>query len=819
MARDNRRFWFMAVWFFLATASPALAQTILSRGSGFAGPTGVAMDGAGNVFVADSQSNAVKEILAQGGYSTVTTLAGAGSYGQAGGVAFDHQGNLFYGDAGYGIVYEALAADNFQTVKRIAGGFVSMNGIAVDADENVFVTSIAGSGVSSGIVSEIVATGGYAMVKTIGSGFMVPTGIAVDAADNVFVADGLANGVYELEAAGGYTKVDFILGDGNLAPAGLALDAQGNLYVTDALSDPSAPVVPNGRVQEIFAEGGYTKAQILGSGIVTPTAVAIDGAGNVFVTDGGVMSLGSGVYGAVKEIPAGNGAVVTLSTAVPYATGIALDPQGNLFVVSSSFAGVTKLSATDNYAVAGQYLADGLAEPQSVALDSAGNVYVADTYHGAVKEILAAGGYTSVQTLTTGLVQPYGIAVDGAGDIFVTEQGSASVKEIPAGGGAAKLLSHAFAWPTGIAADSAGNLYVSDFYLGTLSEIEAADGYQTVVPVGPGGIRANGLALDGSGNLFLASVEKGAIVELQKSDGYQTARTVANGFVYPIGAAVDGAGDVFVADEGSGSVPEILSTPSSLFAAILPGSRSTVAGGAPATVFATLVNAGTEALTGCSVSVSIYESQLLTLSYQQTDPTSNAPIGSPNTAFSIPGNGGMASLVLAVSGLGAISEPALAPAFGCVDGSTRNAAPVIAGVDTLDLNLSVTPTPDIIALTAATGGGVLTIPNASGAGAFALASIDAGTAGAITAAPVPSNASLPLTLTICPTDPVTAACTTPPAASAQINYAANGTQTYSVFATARGAIAFDPATARVFVHFTDIDGNDRGSTSVAVQTQ
>ena len=811
-----RLFRLFAFVFCLAAVPPAVAQTILNRGSGFAAPAGVALDGAGNVFIADSLNNSVKEIPAEGGYSAVKTLAGAGSYGPSGdqAVAVDGQGNLFYGDTGAGTVYEALADGNFQTVKRLASGFVQLQGMALDAAGNVFVVSGGGASDGSGQISEIIAAGGYATVKTISSGFDFPAGIVVDPSENIFFSQG--TGVYELEAASGYAKlVPILTGQYSITALGLALDAQGNVYVASAAIP--GPAGPFGIVWEVFAAGGYANYQILSSDFMTAAAVVVDAAGNVFVADAGLRSAGSGNSGAaVKEIPAGGGAVVTLSTALPNVSSVALGPQGDLFIGSGSFAGVTELSVADNYAVSGQYLSNGFSEPQGVAVDGAGNVYVTDTYHGAVKEILAAGGYTSVQTLATGFIEPSSIAVDGAGDVFVIDPGSDAVKEIPAGGGAVKVLSRDFKEPTALAADSAGDVFVSDLFRGTVIELLAAGGYQDTVQIGPSGIFTNGLGLDGAGDLFLASFATATIDELQKSEGYQAATTVANGFAAPVGVAVDSAGDVFVADQGAAFVPEILAAPPTLFAAILPGSRSTVQ---PATVFATLINAGPAALTGCSVSLDLNDATLVSLGYQQTDPTDNTPVGTPNTPFTIPGNNGSVSLVLSFTDLIEIGEPALAPAFGCTDGTIRTAAPVIPGVSTLDLHMSSTPTPDIIALAATTGGGTLTILGSTGTGAFALASIDAGIAGTVTATPTPSDASLPLTLTICPTDPVTASCTTPSAGSAQLDYAASGTQTYSVFATAAKPIAFSPATARIFVHFTDANGDDVGSTSVAVQTQ
>jgi len=147
-------------------------------------------------------------------------------------------------------------------------------------------------------------------------------------------------------------------------------------------------------------------------------------------------------------------------------------------------------------------------------------------------------------------------------------------------------------------------------------------------------------------------------------------------------------------------------------------------------------------------------------------------------------------------------------------------APSTAGVNTVDLLFSSTPIPDIIALAAtASGNGIVTVPySTNGSGAFAVDSIDVGTAGTLTVEADTGSASLPLTVLVCPTNPSTAVCLSPPAASFQQSYQPNGTQTYSLFLTASGPISFSPATARVFLRFLDGSGASHGSTSVAVET-
>ena len=232
--------------------------TVNTLGSGFYYPEGVAVDASGNVFVGDSNNNAVKEILAAGGYTTVNTL-GSGFYGPFG-VAVDASGNVFVADRGNSAVKEILASGGYTTVNTLGSGFSYPCGVAVDANDNVFVADQ-----HNNAVKEILAAGGYTTVNTLGSGFYYPDGVAVDASDNVYVADAGNNAVKEILAAGGYTTVN-TLGSGFSNPEGVAVDANDNVYVADFL---------NSAVKEILAAGGYTTINTLGSGFNEPTSVAV----------------------------------------------------------------------------------------------------------------------------------------------------------------------------------------------------------------------------------------------------------------------------------------------------------------------------------------------------------------------------------------------------------------------------------------------------------------------------------------------------------------------------------------------------------------
>ena len=146
------------VTFANTTSGVYLPSTQSTLGSGFDEPLlGIAVDGSGNVFLGDQDNNAVKEIVAAGGYTTVNTLG---------------------------------------------SGFSSPEGVAVDGSGNVFVADY-----GNNVVKEIVAAGGYTTVRTLGSGFNGPRSVALDGSGNVFVAVGDNNTVNEIVAVSGYTTV------------------------------------------------------------------------------------------------------------------------------------------------------------------------------------------------------------------------------------------------------------------------------------------------------------------------------------------------------------------------------------------------------------------------------------------------------------------------------------------------------------------------------------------------------------------------------------------------------------------------------------
>ncbi len=255
------------------------------------------------------------------------------------------------------------------------------------------------------------------------------------------------------------------------------------------------------------------------------------------------------------------------------------------------------------------------------------------------------------------------------------------------------------------------------------------------------------------------------------------------------------------------STPQVTNTPQ-LVAAVLPSSRSALVG-QPITAFATMINSSSE--TGINCSVAPLDPLPAGYEFFATQAGTNAITGFANTTVNIPANTAQ-SFVLRLTPDAAITPREVQLRFGC---DNLGAATVLDGLTTLLLSASDTPVADVVALVAtATNNGVVET-NASGAGAFSVASINLGAQAQVTATVSGTNSVVPLALSVCPTDSL-GNCLQDAAPSVTLSVGAGATPTFSVFVQAAEAIPFDPANTRIRVTFADASGVIRGATSVAV---
>jgi sugar lactone lactonase YvrE len=261
-----------------------LPGTLTSLPVGFSYPQGIAVDGAGNLYIADPLDAAVyKETLANGTYTQSTIGSG---FNEPYGVAVDGAGNIYVADYGNHAVYKETRSNGSYTQAVIGYSFSSPSGVAVDGLGNVYVADY-GNGVSPGVVYlETLSNGSYVQTTVAGT-FITPQGIAVDGSGDLFVTDpanggGASAAVYELTPSNG-TYSQTAIGFGWITPAEVAVDGNGNVFVTDDVYD-----LGNGFIRKETRQPDGTFAQAIvadSSTIPYPAGIAVDGSGNRYITD------------------------------------------------------------------------------------------------------------------------------------------------------------------------------------------------------------------------------------------------------------------------------------------------------------------------------------------------------------------------------------------------------------------------------------------------------------------------------------------------------------------------------------------------------
>ena len=306
-------------------------------------------------------------------------------------------------------------------------------------------------------------------------------------------------------------------GDGAAAsfnfPIGVAVNTAGDIFVADTNNDTIRKVTPAGVVTTLAGTAGQ-RGSADGTGAAArfygPAGVAVDGAGNVFVADGGNIR---------KITPAG---AVTTFAGTAGSAGVAVDAGGNVYVAEVTIiqkispTGVVTTLAGNAAAPPGSVDGTGtdalFSSPNGVAVDGAGNVYVAYTF--IIRKITPAGVVTTLagSTSSAGNVDgtgaaasfllPNGVAVDGAGNVYVADSGDNTIRKITPAGVVTTLAgsvvttpadtgpmgpvgqagsadgtgtSARFNNPMGVAVDGAGNIFVADTFNNTIRKITPAD--------------------------------------------------------------------------------------------------------------------------------------------------------------------------------------------------------------------------------------------------------------------------------------------------------------------------------------------------------
>jgi len=539
-------------------------------------PWGVAVDQAGNVYIADELNNRIRRVSPAG---IITTVAGVGTIGFSGdggsatdaqlhfplNVTVDASGNLYI-------------ADYFNNRVRK----VSPNGIIV---------TVGGGG------SVYPGDGGLAIAAAIAG----PAGMAVDASGNIFVADRGGMRVREISTGGIISTVAGngtagYSGDGGLAtaaemylPSDVAVDAAGNLYIAD---------FNNNQIRKVA--GGIISSLPASAALNGPSGVALD-AGNLYIADrfnnvirklstGGLLT---NVAGNGSPHFSGDGGAAT-SALLNNVTGVAVDAFGNLFIADSQNSRVREVSTTGTITtVAGGGTSEGdgaqatsarLVTPVAVAFDTAGNLYIADSGDQRIRKVTPGGiistvagngtpGVSGDGGLATAaqIYSPSGVAVDGSGNIYIvsgygfggglsTVVGN-SVREVTPNGTITTLIPSATLNlgvlsmpipfnPSAIAVDAAGDLFVQEAPIFSAVTGPATNAVQVLKISASGATttiaQASGvMAVNAAGGLYLVQANTVQVIGPgTTSTSYPIAGTVAG-----LAAAVNSSNTIYVAQQ------------------------------------------------------------------------------------------------------------------------------------------------------------------------------------------------------------------------------------------------------------------------------
>lgn len=541
-------------------------------------------------------------------------------------------------------------------------GFVSA--VATDAKGNVYVADFSNSLVSRITNGTLTVVAGNGVPGFSGDGGPAtsaalnnPNGIAVDSAGNLYISDSINHRIREVSngtittiagnGTGGFS------GDGGSAtsamlttPMGVAVDSAGNVYISDSNNHRIRKV--SGGIITTFAGNGT--AGFSGDGgvatsaeIKNPMGVAVDSAGGVYIADNGNYRIRK-VSGGIITTIAGNGTPNYMGDGEPAtgtgigAVGVAVDSAGSVYIADGGLF-IYKVSGGVIAIVAGSYpfgfSGDGgqatsakFTEPKGVAVDSTGNVFIADYYNSRIREVSSGiiktfagtgkfsgdGGAAILALLNI----PFGMALDSSGNLYISDTQNNRIRKVSGGiittiagtgapgfsGDSGPGVSAALNLPTGITIDSAGAVYIADSNNNVVRKLSGGiittiAGNGTAGFSGDGGSATSaelnfpfGIAVDSSGAVYISEfmghrirkVSGGIITTIAGNGtaGFSGDGPAANAELSsPAGLALDSPGNLYIADSGNGRIRKL----SGAIIATVAGNGSSVfsGDGGPAT--------------------------------------------------------------------------------------------------------------------------------------------------------------------------------------------------------------------------------------------
>ncbi len=442
----------------------------------FNSPSGIDIDGAGNLYVSDNGNLRIRKVTPTG---VVTTIAGTGTQSQTDGIATsatfflpvgiatDGLGNIYVGDANR---VRKISPCNPPPTPTISGASTINFGGSTTLTSSSSTGNIWSNGATTQSIT--VSTSGIYSVRVISGGCTSSASNAITVDFNVL----------------GYNVSTFATGFSSAR--GVAADGSGNIYISDESSNLIRKITPNGVVATL-AGSTYGNSNGIGTNAQfgNPDGVTVDASGNVYVADR--------TNNRIRKItPQGSVTTLAVPTVDNYFAGprdVAVDASGNVYFVdydSDNIQKVTPGGVVSRFVGAIRGNQDGYLPrfngPTALTIDAAGNIYVADKNNHSIRKITPLGfvttlagsgtaGFADGNSTSASFNSPSGIEIDGAGNLYVTDNGNLRIRKVTptgvvttiAGTGTQSQIdgiatSATFFLPVGVATDGFGNIYVGD---------------------------------------------------------------------------------------------------------------------------------------------------------------------------------------------------------------------------------------------------------------------------------------------------------------------------------------------------------------------
>jgi trimeric autotransporter adhesin len=631
------RFFALLALGFLQTASAAEVITTIVGGEGDGGPAqsstiaqpwGLTFDASGNLYLADSYTGRIRRVNGSGMITTIVgTTQGFSGDGDSSlfaqlampkTMALDKNGNLYIADHQNHRIRKVSTAGIISTVAgNGTAGFsgdggpatsATLNGpfgVAVDSQGNIFIGDTSNHRLrkvrTDGIITTVAGNGvvGYSGDGTLGTQTSLnrPMGIVFDSAGNLYIGDCTNRRLRKLTPAGIISTVagngsTGFSGDGGLAISAsfrnvmdVAIDGAGNLYIADFGNHRIRKVSTSGIVTTVAGNGvaGYSGngGSATSASLNKPTGVAVDSAGNLYISDSEnhqIRKVSSGIINAIAGNGSRNGDGGLAARArldEPYA--LIEDTVGNLYICDRWQHVVRKVSASTGVitTIAGisgtmGFSGDGgpataamLAAPWDMAFDASGNLYIVDALNNRIRKINSSGIITTVAgngtilggdggpATSAGLFNPYGVAIDPAGQMYIADSLSHCIRKVNTSGIISTIAGTALVsgstgdgglaknaklrQPYIVRLDSNGNLFVLDSFNSKVRKID------------PSGVITR---VAGSGKDFVDNIGF-------SGDGGQATSAM---LYYPFGLSLDNLGNIFIADTGNNCIRKVNSS-------------------------------------------------------------------------------------------------------------------------------------------------------------------------------------------------------------------------------------------------------------------